>query len=243
MLSVDVVFQDRENGTESWSKLVDPEQVLQTTAKIPGWPEVGNRVIKATPKDRLHDFKLMWREPQPLWTSSGGRIVQIGDAAHTFLPSSGNGGTQGMEDAISLAACLRIAGKDNVPWATRVHNKLRYVHRHKALGEAESLTRHRFERVACLQKLGVINHDLRNRSSNDTASTKPVGLLGSWIWSHNPERYAFENYDKVLAHLMEGTSFQNTNFPPGHVYKPWTIDELLQAKESGKEIGLDWDWE
>jgi hypothetical protein len=30
-----------------------------------------------------------------------------------------------MEDAVSLAACLRLAGKDNVPWATRVHNKLR----------------------------------------------------------------------------------------------------------------------
>lgn len=69
----------------------------------------------------------MWREPQPCWASSTGRIIQIGDAAHTFLPSSGNGATQGMEDAISLAACLQIAGKDNVPWATRVHNKLRFV--------------------------------------------------------------------------------------------------------------------
>ncbi len=29
--------------------------------------------------------------------------------------------------------------KDNVPWATRVHNKLRYVDRHKALGEAQLL--------------------------------------------------------------------------------------------------------
>lgn len=53
--------------------------------------------------------------------------MQIGDAAHSFLPSSGNGATQGMEDAVSLAACLQIAGKENVPWATRVHNKLRLV--------------------------------------------------------------------------------------------------------------------
>ena len=48
-------------------------------------------------------------------------------SAHTFLPCSGNGGTQAIEDAISLATCLQIAGKSNVPWAVNVHNKLRYV--------------------------------------------------------------------------------------------------------------------
>lgn len=112
---------------ESWSNLVDPEIVLKTTATIEGWPEYANRLIQATPKDQIHDFKLMWREPQPCWASSTGRIIQIGDAAHTFLPASGNGATQGMEDAISLATCLQIAGKDNVHWATRVHNKLRFV--------------------------------------------------------------------------------------------------------------------
>lgn len=101
--------------------------MLQTTATIDGWPDFANLLIKATAKDQIHDFKLMWREPQPCWVSPGGRVVQIGDAAHSFLPSSGNGATQGMEDAVSLAACLRLAGKDNVPWATRVHNKLRLV--------------------------------------------------------------------------------------------------------------------
>lgn len=90
----------------------------------------------------------------------------------------------------------------------------------------------------------MINHELRNRSSDANASqTKIVGLLGSWIWSHDPERYAFENYDEVLAHLKDGTPFQNTNIPPGYVYKPWTIEELLQAKDNGKEIELDWNWE
>lgn len=119
------IFQDRGNGTESWSALVDPAKALKTTAQIVGWPEVADRVIRITPKEKLHDFKLMWREPQSHWVSPGGLIVQIGDAAHTLLPSSGNGATQGLEDAISLAACLQIAGKENVHWATRVHNILR----------------------------------------------------------------------------------------------------------------------
>ena len=110
---------------ESWSSLVDPETVLQTTAEIDGWPDVANRVIQVTPKDRLHDYKLMWREPQPCWVSPGGRVVQIGDAAHTFLPSSGNGATQAIEDAVSVATSLRVAGKDHAAQGTRIHNKLR----------------------------------------------------------------------------------------------------------------------
>lgn len=158
--------------------------------------------------------------------SPGGRVVQVGDAAHTFLPSSGHGCTQGLEDAVSLAECLRIAGKEDLPWATRVHNKLR------------------FERTSCLQLLGVLNHSLRNRSANaDKSQTKPIGILGSWIWKHDPERYAIENYVKALAHVKDGSEFTNTNIPPGHSYRPWTIDEILNAKETGKAVELDGDWD
>ncbi|KAJ5296099.1 hypothetical protein PENANT_c021G02786 [Penicillium antarcticum] len=222
-----MTYADNRDETESWSKLTDPETVLKVTATIPGWPEVANRVIKRTPLDRLHDFKLMWREPQPCWVSPNGRVVQIGDAAHTFLPSSGSGATQAMEDAVSIATCLGIAGKDNVTWASKVHNKLR------------------FERVACLQKLGIFNQESRHRSVNsgNLSQSKSKGLLAAWIWRHDPERYAVENYVKVLAHLVDGMPFSNTNTPPGHVYKPWTIDELLSAKERGEEIELDGDWD
>ena len=105
--------------------MVDPQVVLDKVASIKDWPEFANRLIRLTPTDRLHDFKLLWREPQPSWVSPSGRIVQIGDAAHSFLPSSGNGATQGIEDALSLATCLRLGGKDAVPVSTKVHNKLR----------------------------------------------------------------------------------------------------------------------
>ena len=61
--------------------------------------------------------------------SPQGRVVQIGDAAHAFLPTSVNGGTQAFEDAVSLSCCLRIAidqkGLDGIPIAIRVHNTLR----------------------------------------------------------------------------------------------------------------------
>lgn len=82
-------------------------------------------LIKTTPPDGVIDWKLLWRDPQANWTSPQGYVVQVGDSAHSFLPTSGNGATQAMEDGISLAACLQIGGKGGVGWATRVHNKLR----------------------------------------------------------------------------------------------------------------------
>jgi 2-polyprenyl-6-methoxyphenol hydroxylase-like FAD-dependent oxidoreductase len=87
-----------------------------------------NRVIKTTPEDGITDYKLMWRDPQTRWASPCGRVLQLGDAAHTFIPSSGNGATQAIEDAVCLATCLQLGGKSNLPLAVKVHVKLRSVY-------------------------------------------------------------------------------------------------------------------
>lgn len=224
---------DPGTAKESWGNKVDPVDVLKFTATIPDWPEVANRVILTTPKDVLVDWKLMWRDPQPKWTSPGGRVVQLGDAAHTFLPQSGNGGTQAIEDAISLSTCISMAAaegnpKENIPDATRAHNLLR------------------FERVSCLQAFGVQNR--KKIRSDHSKPKKAVGCskllhVGKWILNYDPENYTLENYQKALEHLKNGTPFQHTNTPPGMVYKPWTIEGLLKAHENGEPTILDGDWD
>lgn len=78
-----------------------------------------------TPPKTIVDYKIMWRNPNPTWSSPNGLVLQLGDSAHSFLPTSANGATQAMEDGISIAACLRLAGKANVALATRVHTRLR----------------------------------------------------------------------------------------------------------------------
>jgi 2-polyprenyl-6-methoxyphenol hydroxylase-like FAD-dependent oxidoreductase len=112
-------------GADTWSHHSDVSKVLEITSKIPGFPEIANRLIKKSPKDGIVDWELMWRDPREDWVSPLSRVVQVGDSAHTFLPSSGNGATQAMEDAISLATCLQIGGKSSINWATKIHNKLR----------------------------------------------------------------------------------------------------------------------
>jgi len=126
-LHTDMAHQDNGTATESWHDRTSIADVLKFTATVPGWPEIMNRVIRTTPKDGITDWKLMWRDPQAEWASPGGRVVQLGDAAHTFVPSSGNGATQAIEDALSLSSCLQLGGKSNIPLAVRVHVKLRFV--------------------------------------------------------------------------------------------------------------------
>lgn len=162
----------------------------------------------------------MWRDPQPTSTSPGGLVVQVGDAAHTFLPSSGNGGTQAIEDALSLAACIsKAGGKQNLPEATKIHSLLR------------------FERVSCLQAFGVMNKDKRDVSKHkDVGKDKKAFVhFGRWITEHDPEEYALENYDAARECLRKGEKWVNSNTPPGMVYRPWTIDGLMDAYERGEE--------
>ena len=150
--------------------------------------------------------------------------MQLGDAAHTFLPSSGNGGTQAIEDAISLATCVAIAGKNNIPNATRVHNLLR------------------FERVSFLQAFGVANREARTADKVNGEKKSAIPPVGKWIVEHDPEEYAFSNYHKALANIVDGVPFVNTNRPSGVEYKPWTIDGLVEAMDKGEPAILDGDW-
>ncbi|KAI4675634.1 uncharacterized protein J4E88_007668 [Alternaria novae-zelandiae] len=215
-----------ENGTatESWSKTTSTDRILDV---VKDWDPFVTEVIKATPNNQVLDWKLMWRDPQPQWVSKGGHVVQLGDAAHPFLPTSFSGGTMAMEDAYSLAACLHVAGKQNVALATKVHNKLR------------------FERVSCAQKLGFKNREIFHNTDwkdEKATPTKQHKMVGDWLVCHNPEKYVYDNYHKCAEHLDTGVEFLNTNIPLGYKYRPWTVRGLLGASERGEVVEDEGDW-
>jgi 2-polyprenyl-6-methoxyphenol hydroxylase-like FAD-dependent oxidoreductase len=115
---------------ESWNNTIENEEVLTELDKVPGahkWAPIFQELVKCTPEKTIINFNLLWRDPQPSWTSPGARVVQIGDSAHSFLPASGNGATQAIEDAISLATCLKKGGKGNIEQAVRAHIRFRYI--------------------------------------------------------------------------------------------------------------------
>ena len=108
----------------------------------------------------------------------------------------------------------------------------------------------RFERVSILQRTGFINRDeLHNVDIAAVAADKKnakVGFftIGAWVWNHNPEAYARDNYAACLAHLKEGAPFSNTNLPPGHVYEPWNLESETKRMKAGIKSNLkqNGDW-
>ncbi|KAI1665709.1 UbiH 2-polyprenyl-6-methoxyphenol hydroxylase [Pyrenophora tritici-repentis] len=224
-----LTHKDTGNAEEIWAQNAPVEDALPY---VKDWAPFYTELIKATPGGKAIDWKLMWRSPQPKMVSPQGRVVQMGDAAHAFLPTSGSGATMAMEDGYTLAACLHMAfqsgrGKEDIPLACRVYNLLR------------------FERVACAQLLGFQNRENLHKTDwealEKSASKTPLKVR-KWLTSHDAEKYAYDMYDAAASHLVEKTPFANTNFPLGYNYKPWKIQELLAASERGERLELEGDW-
>ena len=89
------------------------------------WDPVLVAAMNAIPRDRLIDWKLLWRDPIRQWVSEKGFIALVGDAAHPHLPTSGQGAAQAFEDAATIGILLDELGKDDIPTAFRSFEKLR----------------------------------------------------------------------------------------------------------------------
>ncbi|RKL39429.1 hypothetical protein BFJ72_g6903 [Fusarium proliferatum] len=219
-----LTHKDTGTAEEEWTKQTSVDHALP---HVEGWsPEVRD-IIESAPNREAVDFKLMWRNPRENWASPKKRVIQIGDAAHTFLPTSTSGATTALEDGFSLAACLQLAGKKDAPLAVTVHNHFRA------------------ERVACAQRMGFKNQELFHSADWDAVARDPTAFLtpaGKWMVNHDPETYAYDNYAACASHFTDGTPFQNTNAVPGFSYKPWTVQELLAASDRGERLVDEGEW-
>ncbi|KAK3315900.1 hypothetical protein B0H66DRAFT_582804 [Apodospora peruviana] len=223
---------------EDWKHTVEADEVLANMDKGVGpkpWDPMYKELIKLTPTKTIVNFELFWRNPQPKWASPGGRVVNIGDAAHSYLPASGNGATQAIEDAVSIASCLQLGGsRDKVPEAVRAHVRMRFI------------------RNACAQKLGFSNAELLQDTDWSKVKLDPRKAqpkLPAWIWSHDPEKYAYEVYDRVVDSMNKGIPIEEDtsippNYPKGYKYEPWNIEDIMEDKRNGKKVDLgpgNWD--
>ena len=95
-----------------------------------GWDPLCKKIVSKTPEEKLVDWKLVYRDPLPRWVSDGGRTCLLGDSAHPFLPTSAQGATQATEDGVTVAICLREAGKSNVQAALRAFQDIQIGRAH-----------------------------------------------------------------------------------------------------------------
>lgn len=90
---------DKDWDIESWSAQGDPDVLRKEFADF--HPHVRKILAQV---ERVNKWGVNTHEPLKSWTE--GRVVIIGDAAHTVTPYMGQGAAQSMEDAVVLARCL-----------------------------------------------------------------------------------------------------------------------------------------
>ncbi|ETS76329.1 hypothetical protein PFICI_11716 [Pestalotiopsis fici W106-1] len=225
-----------DNGiaAESWAQGISAEEMLSRLPAQEDLDPILPEIIRSIPHDKkVVSWKLCWRDPQSSWTSPGGRIVQLGDSAHAFIPSSTMGAVAALEDAMSLAECLRLAGRGNPTVGTKVHELLR------------------LQRVAILQRTGFANRREAHQDTgmegaiNDAIDNDPL-RIGKWVWTHHAEKYVSEKFAEAKAHLMIGAPFQNSNIPEGFVWdSDWSMEKELEAERQRipmENIKRNGDW-
>ena len=108
------------------------------------------------------------------------------------------------------------------------------------------LTLHRFNRTACAQKIGFANAELLQKTDWAQVKIDPrksSPRLPKWIWEHDAERHAHDNYQNCVENLRNGIRMEDDerippNYPKGYKFEPWSIDEIMRDLKEGKEADL-----
>src|SRR5579871_3696494 len=99
------------------------------------------------------------------------------------------GASQAMEDGVTLAVCLRHAGKGNIPLALKVYERIRY------------------DRVRRVQKMGESTRDQWHKADWDAVMKDPALVQlphPDYVLKFDTHKYVVDNYDKVAEEVRSG---------------------------------------
>ena len=109
------VSQEPANG-------VDQNGKVEVKMRFENWAAPVPEILENTPEDSIIRNDIIDRPPHRHW--SRGRVLLVGDAAHSTTPNLGQGGCMAIEDAPVLARCLVEA--DSLTTAFATFENLRY---------------------------------------------------------------------------------------------------------------------
>ncbi|KAG5808961.1 hypothetical protein H9Q74_007791 [Fusarium xylarioides] len=161
-----LIHPDDKESSESWSNVADREHVAKWMKFFPA-------------KDAQALFEV---------TPEGGRTILIGDAAHANLPTAGQGASQALEDAVTVAQCLELSGGD-VKLGLEAAQRIRY-HRSNAVHKSGQTNRDAFYKIPW--------NDIE--AAPEEWAKKRFPKLKPW----DPLQFAKEQFPKVAKDIKEG---------------------------------------
>ncbi|KAG4432777.1 hypothetical protein IFR05_011742 [Cadophora sp. M221] len=176
-----LTHKDTEDIKESWFQPGDMDVVRKIVSDCD--PRIAAAVRKT--KECL-DWKICYRDPIPSWVSRSHKIALIGDSCHPHLPTSAQGASQATESAAVLALCLKLAGKENVPLATRVYEKLRFARVRQAQTNGEDV-RDRWHNA------------LKNIDDDVEINPDDVKIKNRWLYPFDAEADTLQRWQEVSA--------------------------------------------
>jgi 2-polyprenyl-6-methoxyphenol hydroxylase-like FAD-dependent oxidoreductase len=105
---VNVVLPDRSR--EEWKKISDNKECLKKMLEKSfchgAWHEQVQVMYREAPAEELTTWPMNMVPRLTSWSSASGKVILMGDAAHTITPSGGQGGAMAFEDAETLAYAI-----------------------------------------------------------------------------------------------------------------------------------------
>ncbi|KAH7929062.1 monooxygenase [Leucogyrophana mollusca] len=175
-----ITHKDDTDLQDTWSFPGKTEDVVKIVA---GWDPRCAAILSKAPS--CIDWKLIVHDPLPTWISKSGRVILVGDAAHPFLPTSAQGASQAIEDGVTLAVTLQLAGKNDVPLAVKSWENIRY------------------QRVRNSQLMGESTRDKWHQAKPDDKGEHLDMPRPEWLFAFDAEAHAYSVYDGVAREIAE----------------------------------------
>ncbi|ORY69048.1 salicylate hydroxylase [Pseudomassariella vexata] len=179
---------------ESWFQEGDMEEVRRVLATLD--PRI-RAAVEYTPS--CLDWKICYRDPLPTWVSKSHKIVLLGDSCHPHLPTSAQGASQATESAAVLAVCLKLAGKEGIPVATRTYEKLRFPRTRASQTNGEDL-RDRWHNA------------LKNVADGVEIDPESIKMRNRWLYAFDAEADTLERWAKMSSQVSK--EFRNGKISP-----------------------------
>lgn len=136
------------NGRTYWFFL-DPNR---EAPQVDGWHEAIRTMVGATPAEAMHKDEARDRPAEQHW--GDGRVTLLGDAAHAFLPTAGQGACIAIEDAAVLTR--RLERHDDPVKALRQFESDRYERVRRVLKISRRLHGMQQMKPAALRHFGLV---------------------------------------------------------------------------------------